>query len=229
MNPDLAIQDLRRRLIGLRISNIDQRCDEAANTISEGIQNILINALQQSVNYANDIGAHKFIERVNIDTNHFRLVVNGSFDFSQDSMPLLPSILKGKRSQKVPIFAKRVSEKKPIDIVGAMKDRQAEISAAREELRERQINEHTSGSIYNDISHLNQSFNNHRPIPQKAKQDRGPPIAFRTASEDHDPGTKWIRPSKDLDMTSYIAQLNNQVELDIDNLIREVVDKYGRV
>jgi hypothetical protein len=231
MTPDSELHRLRGVLYNSdwEIDEIEEIMDQASKDVNEMILDIVENAVAEAVDYAQELGAEKFIEDIDIieGGGYFRIsTVSGITDYSTPKRQMLPSLLKGQESRVIPVGGKK--ETIYGDIFSVMKDRQKQIDEARASLIENNLDRRSNranqlaGQFKSILQRNLVAKRTERKVNISSSQD----IEFRTASIKQDPDESWVYPAKELDMTGFLMDLNSRMITILDSAVSDLIDNY---
>ena len=212
----------------------DEIIDGLNNEISVHVRDLVIDAVDNAISVASNMGADKFIDDVTVDSTGYiyRITTrSGQTDYSTLSIDMKPHLLKsgkvsnsGKRYRRVPLEDRSAAND--------MFDVQAEQHFQQErERRDRAATNRVANEIFPANNDIAQSVNDMAAARKRfydmkeAKHVRGE-INIRTVSDDS-PADSWIIPARDLDMTTHLYSINEQLAASIDAVIENTVDFYA--
>lgn len=208
VNIFLEIERLKATLRSRGID--DQYVDDIANKAHTEINLALRDKLDQAMDLAIQSGVQKesadFINDLRPRPDAFTIeTASGNTDFSDPPLPMLDKLLaKGAKPMKdgsgvykiIPVGGNN-QKKQPI--FNNIFDAQKAISAERYE---------NAVAQYNRIA------------------PKGSKVNFRTATSKQNRQTQWVLPEKKKDFTEDLAQINNLLSEDYDNVILDIIRSY---
>lgn len=233
INPDTELDKLRWNLrnSGLDYQDVDVICDAAANDINEIILDVISNATAEAISYAEDIGAEKFLEDIDVILEGSIYIVgtkSGSADYSTPKVENLPNLLRnaevakdGSRYKVIPIKDK--GPKVRTTMFDTVREQQEQIKETRKSLLE------SSGERSARASAMAESFKqslNRTVNYSRTEATVGGTTSFRTASSKQNSSTSWVIPEKDRDMTQFLMSLNDNIRDTIESSISTIISSY---
>lgn len=231
MNPDLEIERLRWTLSdrGWEPSETDTICDMASNDINNIILDVISNATSTAITHAESIGALSFINDIDIIQEGWIYIIStksGNMDYSVSGRKNLPNLLKnaktakdGSRYKVIPIKDKKIGTSS-FDVAREM---QRDVDAARAELM--QSKDGRSARASSMIESFRKNIGK-SSINLSEANSIGITTGFRTASSKQDADSQWVVPDIDRDMTTYIANLNNNIRSTIYDAVSTIIESY---
>lgn len=239
MNLDLELDKLRYELRShdWLDTEIDSICDMASDDFNEIILDVVSNAVAEAVDFATDLGAEEFVDEVQVtpDANGFFRISthSGRTDFSRERQQMLPHLLKnaetsetGHRYKVIPVTQKQ-ENKVELSMFSVLQARQNAIDSARAALRDkmggsRSARANTMADAFRQSMH-GQLATKRRELKVSTPKSE---VTFRTASDKQNPATSWVIPEKDMDMTSYLTELNQRIAETITDSVKIILDSY---
>ena len=209
VNIFLEIERLKTTLRsqGIESDNVEVIAAKAHDEIAYAIRDRLDAAMDLAVQSGVQKESAEFINELRPRPDAFMLETSsGNTDFSDPPLPMLDRLLsKGAKPMKdgsgvykvVPVG--KPSEKSMTPIHSNIFDAQKAIAAERYE---------TAVAEYNKIAPKNSKVN------------------FRTATSKQNRATQWVLPEKPKDFTEDLAEINNMLLQDHDNLILSIIRSY---
>lgn len=225
LSPDTEIDRLRWHLLGSRLDEVDVNflCYEASVAINEMVSSILESTIEETIIYAESIGAYDFIEDIAIEdigSSYYITTMSGTTDFSTQDIHNLPNLLKnakvakdGSRYRSIPI---RDNNSPKPQVAKSMFE---QMSSLQQEQKDRRL------ALNDKVQAVKQAVATSR---KNRYNDKSVDVHFRAATSKQNPQTQWVIPSKDLDMTQYLQQTNMQLSKSIDEAIISVIDRAMR-
>lgn len=219
---DHRLSNLRFQLSSMNLSRdeVDNFIYKAKQEIEEEVQYLVENAVNKVVSYAGDINAEEFLKQIKLDSGSGDIQIttdSGMLDFSRPEQHILPWLLKNGETAKdgstykvIPI-GKKDSEQK------TTKDVQRGLKAIRKTTSMEDIANNIASSFNGNATTISQWT---EPAVQTGKQE------FRTASSKQDSGSSWVRPPKDMDVTSIVLEVNAHLRSDIQLVVDRIIRKY---
>lgn len=229
MSVYIEVDRLRSSLVyaGMDNNQANDICDLASESIVEMLADLVSGFVDQALSYAIDIGADEFVNDIQIIPDAHGLYKisthSGNMDYSRERKEMLPNLLKnskvsksGNRYKVIPMGDKNKTAHSMFSVLQAKQDI---IDETRQAIREQARNK--SLGITRDLrAGVYQKLD--RPTSQPHSED----VEFRTASDKQNPGTSWVIPEKDADMTSYINELNQQLIQQATESITDIIESY---
>lgn len=209
VNLFLEIERLKATLRGrgLEESFVDQIAEKANLEITLALRERLDSALEVAVQSGVQKESADFINELRPRPDAFIIETeSGSTDFSDPPLPMLDKLLsKGAKPMKdgsgvykvIPVGGQSQQPKSPIHT--NIFDAQKAISAERYE---------NAVAQYNKVA------------PKKSK------VNFRTATSKQNRQTQWVLPERKKDFTEDLAEINNMLSADYDNVILDIIRSY---
>lgn len=209
VNIFLEIERLKATLRGRGMDEqfVDQIANKADTEISMALRERLDSAMEVAIQSGVQKESPDFINDLRPRPDAFLLSTeSGSTDFSDPPLPMLDRILaKGAKPMKdgsgvykiVPVGGISKQPKPPI--YTNIFDAQKAIAAERYE---------------NAITQYNKA------IPKNSK------VNFRTATSKQNRQTQWVLPEKKKDFTEDLAEINNMLLADYDDLVLRIIRSY---
>lgn len=241
MDANLELQKLKQRLLaaGYETEEVTAICSSVATEVGTQIADAVAQALSQAESAGAALGAQDFVAELGAVSvgDHFLVTTDsGQTDWSEPPFPMLPHLLKnaktakdGSRYQRIPIANKSVST--GTSSYDAIKDRQGQLDEAKAKL-----NESLSASTNNttDMTAPAQSYVEAYKASRAPKRDKeykrrapGGTAEIRTASSKQNPDSQWVRPGKDFNMTTTLADINANLQSTINEIIEQAISRYG--
>jgi hypothetical protein len=220
---------------GYSNEDADLIVDAAAAEISSLILEAVSTALQHAESLGEKYNASDFLNELNIvQTGSYFMITtdSGKTDYSEPPFPMLPGLLKRAKIAKDGSLYKVIpmnGDKPGKDLISSMQSRQNAVNTARE-----RINDELSKSMQapnpltaaNTFASLYKQMRPNQSTANKTTTTTGA-TEFRTASSKQDSSTKWVRPAKDKDLTADLANINANLQTQIDDIIVQVINNYG--
>ena len=209
VNLFLEIERLKATLRsrGLDEAFVDQIAEKANLEITLALRERLDSAMEVAIQSGVQKDSADFINELRPRPDAFIIETeSGSTDFSEPPLPMLDKLLaKGAKPMKdgsgvykvIPVGGQSNNPKPPIHT--NIFDAQKAISAERYE---------NAVSQYNKVA------------PKKSK------VNFRTATSKQNRQTQWVLPEKVKDFTEDLAEINNMLSEDYDNVILDIIRSY---
>jgi hypothetical protein len=222
---DQRLANLRFHLSTMDLSQdqVDNFILSAKEEINEIIQSLVEEAVTKVVDQAENKDASEFLKQIKLDTGTGDIQIttdSGMLDFSRPELPMLPWLLKnaktsadGSQYKVIPIGKKDQNQQKMI------KDVKRGLKAVRENTSMEDIASNIASSFNSGASLISSGV---EPSLKTGEQE------FRTASSKQNPGTSWVRPPKDMDLTSIVLEVNAHLRSEIQIVVDRVVYKYTR-
>lgn len=227
--------------IGYSEDLVNDMIQLASQELNEAIVVLVENALAASIDYAADLGAHEFLDDVEIRSNGYSYeiaTISGKTDYSTPGRQRKQELLKdakvskdGNRYKVIPMEDKS-KKQKMLSSFSVDKTRQRMIDSTRAALREKQGLGSTQSSK-DMIEAFRKSFNAQRGTSKnyyasqraQLKSKATDEVRFRTVSEKQ-PDDAWALPDINKDMTIFLYDLNDKLEKDFDAVVKNIIDGY---
>jgi hypothetical protein len=235
-NQELSNMRQRLRVEGYDSTDIEDIVAGATQLISEGITDVISDALNRAQQVGESMGAYDFLAQMRVINTGSSFAVttdSGELDFSEPPFPMLPHLLKtaktakdGSQYKRIPIQKNKGQRSVPASTAQAAERMRSSQETARAEILEnvgQTADALAMPRAFADASTVN------RP---KGKKERyrnntpGGPVEFATASSKQDASTKWVIPEKNMDMTAAIADINSDLNRAIDEVIINITQNY---
>ncbi len=209
VNLFLEIERLKSTLRGRGLEEqfVEQIAEKANLEITLALRERLDSALEVAVQSGVQKDSADFINELRPRPDAFIIETeSGSTDFSDPPLPMLDYLLaRGAKPMKdgsgvykvIPVGGQSNQQKPPIHT--NIFDAQKAISAERYE---------NAVAQYNKVA------------PKKSK------VNFRTATSKQNRQTQWVLPEKKKDFTEDLAEINNMLSHDYDNVILDIIRSY---
>jgi hypothetical protein len=209
VNIYLELERLRATLRsrGLEDSAVDSIAAKAETEITLALRDRLDVAMDVAVQSGVQKESADFINDLRPRPDAFTIeTASGITDFSEPPLPMLDKLLaKGAKPMKdgsgvykvIPVGGESKQPKKPV--FTNIFDAQKAISAERYE---------SAVTQYNKV------------IPKGSK------VSFRTATSKQNRQTQWVLPEKKKDFTEDLAEINNMLSADYDNVVLDIIRNY---
>ena len=232
MNPNLAVDNLRARLIlrGKSEDRADEICFMAIAEINEAVVNTIADGVDELRQLGLEHGLDELVEDIAVNRvgGSFRVgTVTGKTDFSTPPFPMLPKLLSagktakdGHKYQVIPIPDEKPETRRSLSLNDTMMQRKADIQQARQAIRDK------SGrpDAFTMAEQYIQTMTGIQVITEKDANTGA--VHFRTASEYQDANTDWVKPAKQLDLTRQINDINDRIEHRIEQDTAMIINKY---
>jgi len=224
------ISNLRFRLAASYSTyDVDAIADSFSEEINLSTLDIVKNYTDSAINYAYSIGAKEFVHDINIieKADGFEIsTLSGKTDFSIPEIKNLPNLLKNGKTGKDGNVYKKIPMKKKRATTSMQQavDTNLLQGNARAQLVDKGVN--STNKITAMVESFSQQLRNQVRPTERAENTTVD--SFRTASSKQDPNTSWVIPKKDMDMTSFLRDLNHSMAGDIANTISSIIEKYER-
>lgn len=196
---------LRNR--GIEEEFVESIASKAEREVAQALQERLDSALEVAVQSGVQKDSPEFINELRPRPDAFIIdTESGSTDFSDPPLPMLDRLLaKGAKPMKdgsgvykvIPVGGDSSPRKQPI--YSNIFDAQKAISAERYE---------NAVAQYNKV------------VPKGSK------VNFRTATSKQNRNTQWVLPEKKKDFTEDLAEINNMLLADYDNVVLGIIRSY---
>lgn len=209
VNIFLELERLRSslRARGMEDEFVEILVSKANDEISLAVRERLDSAMDLAVQSGVQKGSAEFINQLRPRPDAFMLDTDsGITDFTEPPMPMLDKLLaRGAKPMKdgsgvykvIPVGKSNSQSKPPIHT--NIFDAQKAISAERYE---------TALSQYNRVA------------------PKGSKVEFRTATSKQNRATQWVMPEKPKDFTEDLAEINNMLGQEYDNLVLGIIRTY---
>ena len=209
VNVFLELERLKSTLLarGLEGEVVDIIVGKADNEISMAIRERLDNAMELAIQSGVQKESPDFINQLRPRPYAFMLETDsGMTDFTEPPMPMLQKLLaKGAKPMKdgsgvykvIPVGKSNSQNKPPVHT--NIFDAQKAISAERYE---------TALAQYNKV------------------KPKGSKVEFRTATSKQNSATQWVLPAKPKDFTEDLAEINNMLSQEYDDLVLGIIRSY---
>lgn len=209
VNVFLELERLKTHLRaqGIEEENVNVIVQKANDEISMAVRERLDDAMDLAIQSGVQKGSAEFINELRPRPDAFMLETeSGITDFTEPPMPMLDKLLaRGAKPMKdgsgvykiIPV-GKSSNQSKP-PIATNIFDAQKAISAERYE---------AAVSQYNRVA------------------PKGSKVEFRTATSKQNRATQWVMPEKPRDFTEDLAEINNLLGQDYDNLVLGIIRSY---
>lgn len=206
-------------------------CDELTIAINEGVFDIVSGAVDEALDYAISIKADEFVDDIQVlpDASGYYSISSrsGTLDYSKESQRMLPHLLKnaetgssGNRYKVIPVKGARVQS----SMFSMLQQKQDEMDEARIAIRNKA--KERKADITGSLQEYALKRTNSISSANKAVESAAGQPNFRTASDKQDPSTSWVLPEKDIDMTSYIHELNSRILTMSDQTVSDIVNSF---
>jgi hypothetical protein len=198
---DRLRQTLRTK--GLPDGIIEGIVNRASAEIHDAMRQHTETAMQSAIEAGVGKDSAQFINELQIDSNLMQLVTeSGNTSFPEPPKPMLPHLLKNAKPLRDGSGVYKVIP------VG---------SPSRQPKK-------TSMNIYDSMKQVNAE----RVEAAKEKYNSVAPRAskFRTATSKQDASTRWVQPAKEQDFSEEMRNINRELELNIEQLVRDIVRNY---
>lgn len=223
---------------GFTTQDINGVCDRVERDIDDGIVQIVRNATEQAISYAEQIGAHQFIHEVTFTHYGDRYevgTISGRTDFSTNKIENLPNLLKnaktaadGSRYKVIPVKNKTGSSKMGTSSFVTAINQQSTATERRQQLAADTV-AHREARLTAMMQDIKTIISTKSQPESKYNSTRASgDVTFRTASSKQNASTSWVIPEQDRDMTQFLIGLNNDVASRTDQLILDTVSYYER-
>jgi hypothetical protein len=188
---------------GLPDGVVEGIINKANSEIQQAMRDHAESAMQRAIEEGVKKDSAEFINELQIDSNLMQLVTeSGNMNFPQPPRPMLPFLLKNAKPLK--------------DGSGVYKVIPVGTPSSKPKK--------TSTNIYDSWKQLNAER-------MEAARDRYSALApkaskFRTATSKQDANSRWVQPAKDNDFSEEVRNINRDLELNIEQLIRDIVRSY---
>lgn len=221
---DQRLSNLRFHLstMDLTTDEIENLVNQARQEITEAVQTLIEEAVTKVVSYAEDKDATEFLKQIKLDsgTGYVQISTDsGLLDFSRPETPMLPWLLKNAKTSKdgsqykvIPISKKDQNQKVIKNIEGGLK-------AIKNNNSMESIAANIASSFNSGATLISTGL---EPNLNTGEQE------FRTASSKQDPGSSWVRPPKDMDITGIVLEVNSHLNSEIQLLVDRIYYKYIR-
>lgn len=212
------------RMAGLDGDEIASMLGAAHRDILDEIIGLVQGAVQEAQQLGMEMGADEFLSQIKLDTHSGYVEIttdSGELDFSTPPTPMLPWLLKNAKVAKdgsmykvIPVGASSMDQS-----AKTIKNIDSGISAMRD------ARPKTASDM---AAELSAAFGmGASSMVSRPKKDSAPAKPnFRVASSKQDSSTSWVKPAKDLDLTSGIMDINNRLNSSIDEVCSRVVGRY---
>lgn len=235
LSPDLEINRLRWNLSnkGWQSQELDAICDQAAADINTIILDVVSGATAEAIEYAEAIGADDFIDDLDIveSGSIFQIRTrSGKTDYSRSRKEMLQHLLKNAKTaqdgSKYKVIPMR--DKQKFDIGTSMFDTMKKVDAAQQEAKTAIVdnNQNNRSARANQMAYQFRQSMKRSMLDDNKKVNDGPVTGFRTASSKQNADTQWVIPEKDVDMTQFLAELNNRIEDTIEQSVVFIIKSY---
>lgn len=209
VNVFLELERLKTHLRaqGIEEDNVNVIVQKANDEISMAVRDRLDGAMDLAIQSGVQKGSAEFINELRPRPDAFMLETeSGITDFTEPPMPMLDKLLaRGAKPMKdgsgvykvIPVGKSSTQSKPPI--ATNIFDAQKAISAERYE---------AAVSQYNRVA------------------PKGSKVEFRTATSKQNRATQWVMPEKPRDFTEDLAEINNLLGQDYDNLVLGIIRSY---
>ena len=230
-----SVNRLRVELIssGFTSSETDEIIKGLNHEIAAQVEDLVIDAIEDAMNIASNIGAEEFIEDVMVDMlgYNYRLTTqSGKTDYSTPPIDMKSHLLEkakvsktGKRYRQIPL-----QDNNPVNDLFDIQAKQAfeQVSERRKKAAARKIGSEvfSEGDIAKTANEMVDARKRFYEM-KEAKKLRGE-TKIRTVSDDS-PEDSWIIPARDLDMTMSLNEINRQLAASTDMVIRNTVNFYA--
>jgi hypothetical protein len=204
-------------------NQVEDFVQQAKNEINDIVQNLVEDAVNRVVEQAEGKDASEFLKQIKLDTGTGDIQIttdSGMLDFSRPELPMLPWLLKnaktsadGSQYKVIPIGKKDENNQKTV------KDVKRGLKAVRATTSMEDIAANIASSFNSNASLISSGV---EPSLNTGAQE------FRTASSKQNPGTSWVRPPKDMDLTGIVLEVNAHLRSEIQIVVDRVVYKYTR-
>lgn len=221
---DQRLSNLRFHLSTMDLSQdqVEDFVEHARQEITEEVQSLVEDAVSKVVDYAENKEATEFLKQIRLDTGTGDIQIttdSGVLDFSRPELPMLPWLLKnaktaddGSQYKVIPIGKKDQDTK-------MVKDVQRGLKAIRKTTSMEDIAANIASSFNSGATLISTGTEAHLNTGDQE---------FRTASSKQNPGSSWVRPPKDMDVTSIVLEVNAHLRGEIQMVVDRVVYKYTR-
>lgn len=251
INVDLELNRLRRSLEvrGFDFEEQEYLVSQAQEDINNSIDNIIARAVEQATVLGIEMDAPDFVSQLEIQEFGGRIqlgTTSGTADFSLPPYPNLNNLLKnpkvakdGTRYKIIPVGKKSDRSRNKGNFTD-LYDVQQQINQEMQEnraIRKEQLADARratfTGQSANILSGLNRArefLRNRNAMEEKAEAETTTSEPeFRTATSNQDPTTDWVLPAVDKDLGPALAEINRQIENDINSSITYIISEYERL
>lgn len=235
---DILIQKLRMKGTPERV--LDETIDEINTRIGNAVEDAVVQAYYEAKEIGDSRDLDKFTEELEINRFGSQPSIgtrSGQTDFSTPPFPMLPKLLKnakiakdGSRYKIIPIKKKGTTSLTKQQTTNLL-DTQRVMNTLNETRRqmkqnkqERRMDPTNRPTTFNEINSRIRSVKK----AEKAVMNSNRGTDFRVASDKQDAGTQWVNPGKDGDMRQVLSQINRDLDRQITDIVRSVLDEYER-
>lgn len=205
MNLLFELDRLRQTLLskGLPDGVVEGIVNKANADIQVAMRQHAESAMQRAIEVGVQKDSAEFINQLQVDSNLMQVITeSGNMNFPEPPKPMLPFLLKNAKpmndgSGVYKVIPVGSSGHKPKQTSTSIYDSWKQINAERAEAARDQ----------------------YKGVAPKASK-------FRTATSKQDPNSRWVIPAKDKDFADDVRNINQELEANIDEVIREIVRSY---
>jgi hypothetical protein len=182
---------------------IDNILDKAESEINRAVQVEMERAMDQALEAGVQKESVDFLNEVRPAHDAFRLeTASGTTDFSEPPFPMLPRLLANAKPIKDGSGVYKII---PVGKVGKEKPRM-------------------SSNIFD--THKAVDVARKEEARRNSKTPKDTKTVFRTASSKQSANTQWVLPAKKADFSEDLAQINQQLDTSVQDIVREIIRSY---